>query len=52
MCDIHSTRRCPHGLLFDDYCEECEFAEEQEALADDADREMFGEGSYGDFGHK
>jgi hypothetical protein len=29
--DIHETRRCPHGKLFDDYCEPCEEADKSEA---------------------
>lgn len=30
MYDIHTTRRCPHGKLFDSYCEPCEQADETE----------------------
>lgn len=30
--DIHTTRRCPHGKLFDDYCEPCEVEEAKTAL--------------------
>lgn len=31
MLDIHATRRCPHGKLFDDYCEPCEQADHEES---------------------
>jgi hypothetical protein len=31
MLDIHDTRRCPHGKLFDDHCEPCEKEQQAEA---------------------
>ena len=31
MDDTHSTRKCPHDLYFDDYCEPCEALEHFEA---------------------
>jgi hypothetical protein len=34
MFDIHATRKCPHGKLFDDYCEPCELEEAEEYFAE------------------
>lgn len=34
MVDIHETRRCPHGKLFDDSCEPCEHEEAAEYFAE------------------
>lgn len=28
--DIHATRRCPHGKLFDDFCQPCEIDEHED----------------------
>jgi hypothetical protein len=39
MLDIHQTRRCPHGKVYDDYCFPCETAEAFMAVVE-ADRRL------------